>query len=152
MTTVAVPTAPVRTTDRVDEARARAVAALLACIARHGLAKTTLDDVACEAGCARATLYRYFGDKRGLVEATLRTEANRMTATLQDDAAATDSLPDAVAAVIARGSREVLDHAAFQFLVAHEPETVLPYLSFTGLDRLLAAATPAVAPAFARYL
>ena len=35
---------------------ARAVAALLTCIARYGLAKTTLDDVAREAGCSRATL------------------------------------------------------------------------------------------------
>src|SRR6476660_9592213 len=42
----------------------RAVGATLACIARHGLAKTTFDDVAREAGCARATLYRYFGGKR----------------------------------------------------------------------------------------
>jgi AcrR family transcriptional regulator len=42
----------------------RAVRATLACVARHGLAKTTFDDVAREAGCARATLYRYFGGKR----------------------------------------------------------------------------------------
>jgi AcrR family transcriptional regulator len=152
MTVAAVPTAPARTADRVEEARARAVAALLTCIARHGLAKTTIDDVAREAGCARATLYRYFGDKRGLVETTLRAEAERIAAAARQAAAAADSLPDAVAAVMAAGARENRDHAAFQFLIANEPETVLPYLSFTGFDRLLAAAAPMIATAFTRFV
>ena len=49
---------------------ARAGAALLTCIARYGLAKTTLDDVAREAGCSRATLYRYFDSKHDLVRRT----------------------------------------------------------------------------------
>jgi AcrR family transcriptional regulator len=151
MTVVAVPV-PSRTADRAEENRARAIAALLACIARHGLAKTTLDDVAREAGCARATLYRYFGDKRGLVEATLRSEADRVAAAARRAAAATDSLPGAVAAVMASGARESRDHRAFQFLVAHEPEAVLPYLSFTGFDRLLAVAAPMIAPAFRRFV
>lgn len=152
MTVVVAPAAPSRTADRAEETRARAVAALLACIARHGLAKTTLDDVAREAGCARATLYRYFGDKRGLVEATLRSEADRIAGAARRAAAATGSLSGAVAAVVSSGSRESRDHEAFQFLVAHEPEAVLPHLSFTGFDRLLAAAAPMIAPAFTRFV
>src|SRR5687768_12163722 len=55
---------PSRPGGRETDLRARAAAALLACTARHGLAKTTLDDVAREAGCARASLYRHFGGKR----------------------------------------------------------------------------------------
>jgi len=39
---------------------ARVLDAALTCVGRVGLAKTTLDDVAREAGCARATVYRYF--------------------------------------------------------------------------------------------
>ena len=60
----------------------RAVRATLACVARHGLAKTTFDDVAREAGCARATLYRYFGGKRQLVRITLVREAARLAASI----------------------------------------------------------------------
>ena len=55
----------------------RAVQATLDCVARHGLAKTTFDDVAREAGCARATLYRYFGGKRQLVRLTVTRGARR---------------------------------------------------------------------------
>ena len=32
--------------------------AALVCVGRFGLAKTTVDDIAREAGCSRATLYR----------------------------------------------------------------------------------------------
>jgi AcrR family transcriptional regulator len=150
----AVTTAPSVTgsKDRVEEARARAVSALLTCIARHGLAKTTLEDVAREAGCARATLYRHFGDKRRLVEAALASEADRVATEALAAAAAADTLPDAVAAVVATGARELRNHAAFEFLIAYEPETILPHLSFTGFDRLLAAGTPLVAPAYERFL
>src|SRR3954453_19711885 len=42
--------------------------AALRCFARWGVAKTTLDDVAREAGCSRATVYRFFpGGKDALV-------------------------------------------------------------------------------------
>ncbi len=43
-----------------DEARRRIVAAATACIDRAGLAKTSLSDVATEAGVTRQTVYRYF--------------------------------------------------------------------------------------------
>jgi AcrR family transcriptional regulator len=43
-----------------DEARRRIVDAATACIDRAGLAKTSLSDVAAEAGVTRQTVYRYF--------------------------------------------------------------------------------------------
>src|SRR5690349_875350 len=42
------------------EARRRIVEAATACIDRVGLAKTSLSDVAAEAGVTRQTVYRYF--------------------------------------------------------------------------------------------
>src|SRR5207237_984899 len=75
----------------------RAVRATLACVARHGLAKTTFDDVAREAGCARATLYRYFGGKRQLVRITLVREAARLAASIRDAGAAEATVADAPA-------------------------------------------------------
>ena len=47
----------------LDGTAARLLDATVACIARVGVSKTTLDDVAREAGCSRATLYRYFPGK-----------------------------------------------------------------------------------------
>jgi AcrR family transcriptional regulator len=43
-----------------DEARRRIVEAATACIDRAGLARTSLSDIAAEAGVTRQTVYRYF--------------------------------------------------------------------------------------------
>ena len=43
-----------------DEARRRIVKAATACIDRAGLARTSLSDIAAEAGVTRQTVYRYF--------------------------------------------------------------------------------------------
>jgi len=44
----------------VEDARNRLVDAAEACFTRFGVAKTTLEDIATEAGVSRATVYRYF--------------------------------------------------------------------------------------------
>jgi AcrR family transcriptional regulator len=130
----------------------RAVQAVLACVARHGLAKTTFDDVAREAGCARATLYRYFGGKRQLVRLTVTREAARIAAGIRDSADAEPTLEDAVVAMVVRAARELREHAALQFLFAFEPELVLPHVTFDAGNRFLVAAGSAVAPALTRFL
>jgi len=45
------------------EARARLCEATLRCVARMGLAKTSMSDIAKESGVTRPTLYRYFNSK-----------------------------------------------------------------------------------------
>jgi AcrR family transcriptional regulator len=130
----------------------RAVRATLACIARHGLAKTTFDDVAREAGCARATLYRYFGGKRQLVRITLVREAARLAASVRDAGDRESTVEDAVVAIVIRAARELREHEALQFLFAFEPELVLPHVTFDAGNRFLAGAGSAVAPVLARFL
>ena len=49
-------------TDDRSSQRVRIVDAALRCLARQGTAKTTVDDIAREAGLSRATLYRTFSD------------------------------------------------------------------------------------------
>lgn len=130
----------------------RAVRATLACVARHGLAKTTFDDVAREAGCARATLYRYFGGKRQLVRITVAREAARIAAAVRDAADAEPTFEGAVVAMIVRAARELRDNEALQFLFAFEPELVLPHVTFDAGNRFLVGAGSAVAPALERFL
>ena len=130
----------------------RAVRATLACVARHGLAKTTFDDVAREAGCARATLYRYFGGKRQLVRITVAREAARIAAGVRDAADAESTFDDAVVAIVVRAARELRDNEALQFLFAFEPELVLPHVTFDAGNRFLVGAGSAVAPALERFL
>jgi AcrR family transcriptional regulator len=57
------PTAPTST----DDARERIVAAAERCIDRHGIRKTTMDDVASEVGLSRPSVYRYFADRDDLL-------------------------------------------------------------------------------------
>ncbi len=130
----------------------RAVDATLACIARHGLAKTTFDDVAREAGCARATLYRYFGGKRQLVRVTIAHEAARVAARVREATDDKSTLADAVVAMVVEAARELRTHEALQFVFAFEPELVLPHVTFDAGNRFIAAAGAAVAPALARFL
>ena len=67
--TVASPRAP--PTVRIRDAA-------LVCIGRFGLAKTTVDDIAREAGCSRATLYRYFDGKPAILRAAVVAELDRV--------------------------------------------------------------------------
>ena len=53
----------------------RVADAAIRCVGRWGVAKTTLDDVAREAGCSRATVYRLFpGGKENLLDTAVRLE------------------------------------------------------------------------------
>jgi AcrR family transcriptional regulator len=69
----------------------RIVAATLRCISRWGVGKTSLDDVAREAGVSRATVYRLFpGGRDGLFEAVARHEIARFFAAVGTRLAAAD--------------------------------------------------------------
>lgn len=130
----------------------RAREAALACIGRFGLAKTTIDDIAREAGCSRATLYRYFDGKPEIVGSAVAAERTRIAAVVVDAGRAAPTFADAVVAAVVAGARELRGHDALQFLLAHEPEAILGHLAFGAGDRVLIAIGDAIAPAFDRWL
>ncbi len=130
----------------------RIVDAALACIARFGLAKTTIDDVAREAGVSRATVYRSFPVKQPLLEAVVAREVERLAAVLAAAAATAGRLDDTLVAVIVAGARHLESHAALTTVLAHECEALLPYLTFDGAGRTLARAGDLLAPLLAPYV
>jgi AcrR family transcriptional regulator len=130
----------------------RAREAVLACIGRFGLAKTTIDDIAREAGCSRATLYRYFDGKPEIMRSAVAAEYARITAVVINAGHAAPTFADAIVAAVVAGARELRAHDALQFLLAHEPEAVLGHLAFGPGDRVLIAVGDAIAPAFDRWL
>ena len=142
---------------RLPPQEERLVDAMLACVSRWGVAKTTLDDVARQAGCSRATIYRVFpGGKDSLIEATVRAEVARF---LRVEAAALeqcDALDDLLVTVISTAARHLSQHEALQFLLANEPEVVLPLVVFSRMDHVYAigASVPRSVPraAFAQHL
>ncbi|HAM02948.1 MAG TPA: hypothetical protein DCQ30_12095 [Acidimicrobiaceae bacterium] len=133
--------------------RVRVIDATLACIARVGLAKTTLDDVARAAGYSRATVYRAFpGGKDALMTAVVDTEVSRLFSELAVGMGAAADLEEVLVAGITGAARRISEHRALAFLLEHEPEVVLPHLAFDHHDRLLAEVSAYAAPFLGRWL
>src|SRR5690242_13021483 len=124
----------------------------LACVARVGVAKTTLDDVAREAGCARATVYRSFPGRQALFAALVEREVAAFADQLLAEAAGADTLADAVVAVVRTGADAFHTHPALGFVLAHGPEIVASQLSFEHGSAVLRVAAELVGPAFTRFL
>jgi AcrR family transcriptional regulator len=53
-----------------EDTRGRIVLAALKRYLMYGIKKTSMEDVAAEAGLTRVTIYRYFPDKKNLVRAS----------------------------------------------------------------------------------
>lgn len=125
----------------------RVVDAFIECIARWGIAKTTADDIARGAGVSRATLYRAFpGGKDLMLEALLRREAARFFATVGARLDAADVLEDRLVVGFVAAARFLEEHDALRYVIAHEPERVLPAFAFDRLGRTLAMAAGFVVP------
>jgi AcrR family transcriptional regulator len=139
--------------DDRSSTRVRIVDGALRCLARQGLTKTTVDDIAREASLSRATVYRTFPKgKDGIVEAVVETEVARLFSSLAVVMGEATDLEDVLVAGIVESARRVRAHAALTTLLTHEPGVILPYLAFAKLDGLLMVAGDLAAPFFARWL
>lgn len=130
-----------------DPLEQRVVAAMLDCIARWGIAKTTADDVARTAGVSRATLYRTFpGGKDVVFDTVLRHEAARFFRIVTEDLSRAPDLEDRLVVGIVSAARFLSQHESLGYVMANEPERVLPELTFDHLGRTLGIATAFAAP------
>jgi AcrR family transcriptional regulator len=86
------PTAPAST----DDARERILAAAERCIDRHGIRKTTMDDVASEVGLSRPSVYRYFADRDDLLIELITRHARALLDRARKSIARQSSLPDQI--------------------------------------------------------
>ncbi len=121
-----------------DDPQARIIGATLRCIARWGLSKTSLDDVAREAGLSRASVYRLVpGGKDSLLALVSTAELNRFFMALDAAAREVSGLEDTLVAGVTTAARHLEQHGALRFLLEHEPEQILPRFAFHNLDALL---------------
>jgi len=86
------PTAPTST----DDARERILAAAERCIDRHGIRKTTMDDVASEVGLSRPSVYRYFADRDDLLIELITRHARALLDRARKSVSRQNSLPDQI--------------------------------------------------------
>jgi hypothetical protein len=82
----------------------------------------------------------------------LQREIDALGARAIEAAATTDSLADAIVAVILVGSDTFTSHAALRFVVEHEQEIFTPQLSFERGSAVLRGAGELFAPAFGRFV
>lgn len=117
----------------MSDPRSRLLEATLACIGRFGMAKTTVEDVAREAGTSRASVYRHFPNGREqLLSECITWEVGRFFAGLAREV---DLAPDFATRLewgLQRAHRSIAEHVVLQKVLETEPERFLPHLSLTG--------------------
>jgi AcrR family transcriptional regulator len=137
-------------TATADDTRRVVRRAAYACIGRFGIAKTTVDDVAREAGISRATIYRLFpGGRDQIVRETVTRETNRFFARLDDELADAPDLATFLERGLVDARRALLEHVVLQKVLATEPELLLPLLTVEQ-HRILPFVVGAIRPLVAR--
>jgi AcrR family transcriptional regulator len=137
-----------------DEAlRQRISGAFLVCVGRWGIAKSTLEDVAAQAGCSRATIYRAFsGGKGAILALTARREGARLRAEVEAAIEGADELEELVVRGVTAAAGFLSGHAALRTLLAHEPDVVLPHVAFDRLSQVLDLVAAIATPHLARHI
>jgi AcrR family transcriptional regulator len=120
-----------------DNVRERILGATYSCVARYGMAKTTVEDTAREARLSRATVYRYFpGGKDQLIRDTVAWEAAAFFQRLADAVAGASDFARLLEDALMFAHRAIEEHTVLQKVLQTEPEKLLPYLT-VGSDRLV---------------
>ena len=138
---------------RALSAEDRIADALMRCIARWGLAKTTIEDLAREAGVSRATVYRVFpGGKPSIVVHAAHSQVSELVGLLALELSEIDELGDLLVHAVATAATYLEQHEALAFMRAHEPVLLEQVLGFDRLDALFLAAAELIGPTLERFL
>lgn len=113
-----------------SDVRERLLRATLACVERWGLTKTSVEDIAREAGCSRATVYRHFpGGREELVRATVEWEVDRFFRRIEARIAEQPDLASKLRVGLVFGHRAIREHELLQRVLRTEPDALLEELS-----------------------
>ncbi len=114
----------------MDDSRQRIVEAAYACVARRGVAKTTIEDVAREAGMSRATVYRTFpGGRDEVINATVAWATLDFFGRLYEHIQGAGSLEEMMERGVMFAYRSIVEHEVLQRVMQTEPDKLLPILT-----------------------
>ena len=114
----------------MSDVRERLLQATYDCVARWGLAKTTVEDAAREAGVSRATVYRYFpGGRDELIGAVVGWEFARFFLRLYDEVREAETLEEVMERGLVFAHNAILEHEVLQRILQTEPEILVPRLT-----------------------
>jgi len=114
---------------RSSQALVRAAVEL---IAECGLDELTLREVAVRAGVSRATAYREFGDKTGLIGAVAQHEVAEMITATLDAVDLGDETVTILRSTVLFALRYLRGHSAFSYIRDHEPHWLLNAVLVAG--------------------
>ncbi len=118
----------------MDDTRQRILEATYACVARWGIAKTTVEDAAREAKVSRATVYRVFpGGREELVNAVISWATLEFFTRLYEQVHGAESLEQVMERGIMFAHRAIIEHEVLQRVMQTEPEKLLPALTFESV-------------------
>ncbi len=129
--TTASKTPPTRT-DAADDIETRILDAALVQFEKVGVKKTTIEDVAKQAGVDRVTVYRRLGSRDDLVRAVVSREVGNLLAELSTMPDRHDDLPALVADVFVTVITRWRAHPLIERLLAVEPDRILVNLTVEG--------------------
>jgi AcrR family transcriptional regulator len=119
--------------------RSEVLRAASRCIQRHGVHKTTMDDIAREAGISRPSIYRHFSDREDLLFALttdhFRALTKRAHAVLARQDSFAERLVEGLLYLAENGHRDELT----RFLVTHDDSEVRWHLDACDTAAVLAA-------------
>jgi len=122
---------PADTQTREGTVRLQVLEAAERCFTQFGSYKTSLQDVAAEAGISRGTVYRYFGDRESLISAYIDHQSDQFLLSLVDVFEGLGSLEDRLEAFASLAVRVALEGRATRTPLVDE-ETVTRKLTVSG--------------------
>lgn len=134
---------PTASTELVDAA--------LRCFVTFGVRKTSLTDVAGQAGMSRTTIYRAFGDKDGLVRTVVESEVNRFVTALDNAVDWHQPLERALEQAVEFTLDYLQQHQLLQRVLTREPDQLTNVmLGQSEPETLIDLILPAVVDRFAQ--
>lgn len=112
-----------RTGTRKQSSEQAIIAAAQSCFERFGIKKTSMEDIAQEAGISRATMYRHFANKDAIVEAISIVEAENVNRQIRAQLAGRASLEDTLVECIFLATRIGHDNRQIRILLDYPATT-----------------------------
>ncbi|CAM3853403.1 TetR/AcrR family transcriptional regulator [Smaragdicoccus niigatensis] len=119
-------------TNAVDTVEARILDAALVQFEKVGFRKTTIEDIARQAGVDRVTVYRRIGSRDDVVQAVVSREVAATLAELDELPAKHDNIDDLIADIFVTIIVKWRNHALVQRMLVLEPERLVTKLTIDG--------------------
>lgn len=125
----------------------------MACVGRWGVGKTTIEDIAREAGVSRATVYRHFpGGKTAIAATAWSLDVSKFIAAVTEQILDAQTLEDALVNGMTTVVHHFGQHPALNFMRDHEPAEFERLVSFERMDTILLASGTSMAPLLQSFL